>query len=317
MNHLSTYQAVLDFLRHWLPYYIVAMIAGETVYLLTRFKQAYSKETWVNLVTGVITIIVQAILKTLFFAGLYPYVYEHRLLDLPLNGYTLLLGFLLYAFIQFGTHYLYHKVRLLWCLHEVHHSATRMNATTGLRTSIFDIVSLDILYLLIPLIGVHYIVYFVLYSVTKIWGAFIHLNEKVVSHIPILEYLLVSPSTHHIHHASNIQYLDRNYGEVVPWFDKLFGTYASQEEKPVYGTLHVKEELGFWDTQLHEFRSLWHDVKNANGFGNKIKYFIMSPGWRPGDITGTTGYLQKIYFEKQKSTVYSPVDSEKEFIESL
>ncbi|HLG38115.1 MAG TPA: sterol desaturase family protein [Chitinophagaceae bacterium] len=321
MNHLSTYEHLLEFLKQWLPYYIVAIIAVETIYLLIRFKQAYSKENWVNIITGIVSIVIQAVIKTLFFTGLYPYVYEHKLWHLPLNGYTLLLGFLMYTFIQFATHYLYHKVRILWCLHEVHHSAIRMNATTGLRTSIFDIVSLDLFYLLIPFAGVHYIVYFILYSLNRVWGTFIHLNEKVVSRIPVLEYILVSPSTHHIHHASNIQYLDRNYGEVVPWYDKLFRTYAVQKEKPVFGTLHIKQELGFWDAQLHEFRSLWRDVKNTDRIGNKMKYFFMPPGWHPDDDTGTTASLQKKYFDqlKEKSTAVSTVDltKGKELSESL
>ena len=321
MNHLSTYEHFLGFLKQCLPYYIVAMVAAETIYLLVRFKQAYSRENWVNIITGIVSIIVQAVIKTLFFTGLYPYVYEHRLWNLPLNRYTLLTGFLMYTFIQFATHYLYHKVRIFWCLHEVHHSAIRMNSTTGLRTSIFDIVSLDLFYLLIPFTGIHYIVYFVLYSLNRIWGTFIHFNERVVSRIPVLEYVLVSPSAHHIHHASNIQYLDRNYGEVVPWYDKLFGTYAVQNEKLTYGTLHVKHELGFWEAQLHEFRSLWRDVKQAEGTGIKIKYLLMPPGWRPGDESGTTHYLQKKYFGqlKEKSAAHSAADiiKEKEFVESL
>ncbi|MBS1622187.1 MAG: sterol desaturase family protein [Bacteroidetes bacterium] len=303
MDNISSYQSLLDVLKQWLPYYIVAMVAAESIYLLVRFKQAYSKETWVNISTGVVTIIVQAILKTFLFTDLYPFVYEHRLWDLELNGYTLLLGFFMYTFIQFGTHYVYHKSRIFWCLHEVHHSAIKMNATTGLRTSIFDIVSLDILYLLIPLCGIHPIVYFILYSLNKIWGTFIHFNEKIVSRIPILEYLLVTPGTHHIHHASNIRYLDKNFGEVIPWFDQLLGTYARRSEPIVYGTTTVTHELGFWEAQVHEFRSLWHDVKNAKGLGNKIKYIFLAPGWQPGDLTGTARYVQKKYFEDLKSGI--------------
>lgn len=320
MNHLSSYQSFLDVLKHWMPYYLVAMVAAEMIILLVRFKRAYSKETGVNIATGVISIVIQAVLKTLFFTGLYPYVYEHRIWNLELNGYTFLLGFFMYTFIQFGTHYLYHKVRLLWCLHEVHHSAVKMDATTGLRTSIFDIVSLDILYILIPLCGVHPIVYFILYSLNKIWGTFIHFSEKIVSRIPVLEYILVTPGAHHIHHASNIQYLDKNYGEVIPWYDKLFGTYAEEKEPIVYGTLHVKEEIGFWEAQLHEFRSLGRDVKNAKGIVNKIKYFFMPPGWHPGDVTGTASYIQKKYTEslaQKKSIEVYPMDIEEKLVSNL
>lgn len=299
MSELSAFENLFDFLKKWMPYYLVTMIAIEMVIHLVAFKRTYSKETWVNIATGIISIVVQAVLKTVFFTGLYPFVYEHRIWDLELNGYTILLGFFMYTFIQFGTHFLYHKVRLLWCLHEVHHSATKMDATTGLRTSIFDIVSLDILYILIPFVGVHPIVYFVLYSLNKIWGTFIHFSEKIVSRIPLLEYILVTPGIHQIHHASNLCYLDKNYGEVIPWYDKLFGTYASKTDPPVYGTLSIKEEIGFWEAQVHEFRSLWADVKNAKGIVNKIKYFLLPPGWHPGDVTGTASYIQRKYFENQ------------------
>lgn len=300
MNHISTYQNFLNTLTYWLPFFVITLIVAETIYLLIRFKKAWHKETKVNIITGIITIVVQAVLKTVFFTGLYPYVYEHRLWDIDLNVFAWILGFFMYTFLQFATHYLYHKVRILWCLHEVHHSAQHMNATTGLRTSVFDIVSLDLFYLLIPLIGLHPIVYFILYTLNKFWGTFIHLNERIVSRIPILEHILVTPSTHHIHHASNIPYLDRNYGEMIPWFDKIFGTYTTQTEKPVYGTLSVRHEIGFWETQVHEFKKLWQDIKSAKSFRNKIGYVFMPPGWHPGNKNGTTYYLQKEYFEKQR-----------------
>lgn len=293
----SSYQNFFAFLKQWMPYYVVVMISIEMAVHLIVFKRTYSKETWVNIATGVISIVIQAFLKTLFFAGLYPYIYEHRIWDLELNAYMVLLGFFMYTFIQFGTHFLYHKVRLLWCLHEVHHSATKMDATTGLRTSIFDIVSLDILYILIPLAGVHPIVYFILYSLNKIWGTFIHFSEKIISRIPFLEYILVTPGMHQIHHACNPCYLDKNYGEVIPWWDRIFSTYAQPMESPVYGTTLIKSEIGFWEAQVHEFRSLWKDVKNVNSLANKIKYFFMPPGWHPGNITETSRYIQKKYNE--------------------
>jgi sterol desaturase/sphingolipid hydroxylase (fatty acid hydroxylase superfamily) len=301
MNDISILEDFLKTLTHWLPVFFITLIIGETVYLLVRFREVYRKETAVNVITGIVTIVVQAVLKTFFLTGLYPAVYEHRLWDIGWSTGAWVLGFFMYTFIQFGTHYFYHKIRLFWCLHEVHHSAIHMNTTTGLRTSVFDIVSLDLCYLLIPLAGIHPLVYFILYTLNKFWGAFIHLSDTIVSRVPFLEHLLVTPSMHHLHHARNIPYLDKNYGEIIPWFDQLFGTYTTQKEKPLYGTLRVQRELGFWETQLHEFRSLWKDVSTATRWDHKLGYIFMAPGWQPGNNSGTATELQKKYCEEIKT----------------
>jgi sterol desaturase/sphingolipid hydroxylase (fatty acid hydroxylase superfamily) len=300
MDNLSFTEQLFANLKTWLPYYFAVLIIGEAIYLLVKFKKIYYRETVVNLLTGGASIVIQALLKTYFFTGLYPYVYEHRLFTVGLGWQAWVLGFFVYTFLQFFTHLIYHKVRLFWCLHEVHHSAISMNVTTGLRTSVFDVVSLEMSYLLIPLLGIHPIVYFVLYILNKFWGAFIHISDRIISRIPYLEQVLVTPSIHHIHHARNIPYLDKNYGEVIPWFDKLFGTYAAKTEEPLYGTLKIQQEIGFWDAQLHEFKTLWKDVKSTPKWKHKMAYFFMPPGWHPGSKEGTTHYIQLQYKAAQK-----------------
>jgi sterol desaturase/sphingolipid hydroxylase (fatty acid hydroxylase superfamily) len=295
MDNTDNLQNLLSVLTHWLPYFFTTLIATETVYLLIRFRKLHMKETKVNVLTGLTAIVVQAVVKTFFLTELYPSVYEHRVCDIGLDLPAWVLGFFLYTFIQFATHFLYHKVRIFWCLHEVHHSAIHMNTTTGLRTSIFDIVSLDIFYLLIPLIGIHPLIYFILYTLNKFWGSIIHIHESMVCRIPFLHHLLVTPPTHHLHHARNIPYLDKNYGEIIPWYDKLFGTYVVKEEEAVYGTLQVQRELGFWETQVHEFKKLGKDIRSAKHLRHKIGYLFMPPGWHPGDKSGTARELQRKY----------------------
>jgi sterol desaturase/sphingolipid hydroxylase (fatty acid hydroxylase superfamily) len=290
---MNTSSTLLETLKHWLPIYIVVLMGVETLILLIRFKKFYWQEAKVNLITGGITIVVQAILKIWLLTGIYPAVYRHAVFHWQPDAAMWVAGFLLYTFLQFATHVVYHKVRIFWCLHEVHHSAQHMNVTTGLRTSVFDVVSLDICYLLIPLLGIDPAVYFVLYTLNKFWGAFIHVNEKIVSRIPFLEQLLVTPAAHHVHHARNIRYLDKNYGEVIPWYDMLFGTWARPVEAPVYGTLQVQREMDFWEAQLHEFRKLWKDVKRTRHWKHKLAYFFMPPGWHPGDASGTAAALQR------------------------
>jgi sterol desaturase/sphingolipid hydroxylase (fatty acid hydroxylase superfamily) len=158
-----------------------------------------------------------------------------------------------------------------------------MHSSAGFRASVLDIFSLNIFLLLLPLFGIHPLVYFIIYSIHKFWGMFIHVNERIVNKIGFLEYFLVSPSNHHLHHARNTPYLDKNYGEFVPWYDMLFGTYVQEKEKPRYGTVNMQTELNFWDSQLFEFRRLRADMKKTRQLKTKMKYLFYSPGWKPAD----------------------------------
>ena len=293
---INSFRNCLQVLKHLLPYFFCILMLGEAIYLIIKLKNYWHKETVVNLATGAISAIAQAILKVYFMANIYPYVYKHRIIDAPFTWSQVVVGFFMYTFLQFFIHYLNHKIRFFWCLHEVHHSATEMNITTGLRTSIFDLVSLEIMFLLIPFFGVHYICYFVFYTINKFWGSFIHINEHIVKEIPWLRYILVTPAGHHIHHASNIPYLDKNYGELVPWFDMLFKTYAQENMEPIkYGTLKVTQKLGFWQSQIHEFNALIDDVKSTKKLKYKLGYIFMPPGWEPGNFKNTAKHMQRAY----------------------
>jgi beta-lactamase class A len=281
-------EAIFEQCKHWLPYFFVAIFVVEAIVLITKLQSYFNKETTVNLVTGALTISIQTILKTVFLYNIYPIVYGYRIYTVDSFWWGLLFAFLLYTFIQFATHYIYHKVRIFWCLHEVHHSAINMNITTGLRTSIFDIVSLEMFYLLIPFLGMDPMFYFLLYILNKFWGTFIHISEHLLQHHTLFNKLIVTPTVHHIHHASNGDYKDKNFGEIIPWFDIVFGTFSTYNKPLVYGTTKVQQHIGFWEAQTHEFKSLFEDMRNTKSIKNKIKYLFMPPSWQPAITEKTT-----------------------------
>ncbi len=274
-------EAFFEQCKYLLPYFFVAFFVIEAIVLIIKLKSYFNKETSVNLVTGALTITIQTILKTVFLYNIYPIAYAHRIYTIHNFWWGLTCAFLLYTFIQFATHYIYHKVRFFWCLHEVHHSAIHMNITTGLRTSIFDIVSLDLFYLLIPFLGMDPMFYFLIYILNKFWGTFIHISEHLIKHHTIFNKIIVTPTVHHIHHASNGNYKDKNFGEIIPWFDIVFGTFSTYDKPLIYGTTKVQQQIGFWEAQTHEFKALYNDIKNEKSFINKVKYIFMSPSWQP------------------------------------
>src|SRR5438445_13596550 len=74
-----------------------------------------------------------------------------------------------------------------------------------------------------------------MYSLTQIWGIFVH--TELIGRMGWLEYFLVTPSHHRVHHASNPKYLDKNMGMFLIVWDKLLGTFHPELSIEEYGKL--------------------------------------------------------------------------------
>lgn len=278
---MELYQQLADRLSFYLSIYIVILVLLETVITFFTSRKIHGRELGVNLLTGTVSFFTVGLFKAYIFTWLLLRVYDLRLFDMGNHWYTWVACFIGYTAYDYFSHFLYHRVRLFWCFHSVHHTVQYMHSSAGFRASVLDIFSLNILLLLLPLCGIHPLIYFVIYTLHKFWGMFIHVNERYVGKLGILDYFLVSPSNHHLHHASNPPYIDKNYGELVPWYDMLFGTYVKEQEKPVYGTVHVQSELNFWDSQFFEFRRLFADLRTSGSLRVKLGFLFRPPGWVP------------------------------------
>ncbi|RZA00266.1 MAG: sterol desaturase family protein, partial [Moraxellaceae bacterium] len=86
-----------------------------------------------------------------------------------------------------------------------------------------------------------------------------------------LEYIFNTPSHHRVHHASNLCYINKNFGGMFIIWDRLFGTYAEEIEPVVYGISYIKPSanplkvlFGSWLTLSRiikrDLRKLWSDL---------------------------------------------------------
>lgn len=133
---------------------------------------------------------------------------------------------LVMEFVTYWTHRAFHKIPLLWRLHAAHHTDTEFDVTTSHRHHPFDLMlNTLILTPIVFALGAPTIV-LVLYNL-------IHITFSLLSHSNIaipnkldnfLRLLVVTPDFHRMHHSSDRQYTDSNYGAIVPWFDYLFKT---------------------------------------------------------------------------------------------
>ena len=107
-------------------------------------------------------------------------------------------------------------------MHVTHHSSEYFNLTTGFRSSVFQPLYRFIYFIPLVFLGFQPADIVLMYSITQIYGILIH--TKYVDKLGWLEKVLVTPSHHRVHHASNIEYLDKNIGMCLIIWDKLFAT---------------------------------------------------------------------------------------------
>ncbi|WP_075360490.1 sterol desaturase family protein [Caballeronia sordidicola] len=209
------------------------------------------------------------------------------LFEVPVNLYGFVYAYLAWELSHFMYHFTCHKVRLLWCFHAPHHAPSHMNLSV-----IFTAFFLQGVYAtfvrtgICSALGVPLPLLFLIMVIDGCWGALIHVSEEAWSRGAFggaLGRLMLNPVHHRIHHASNAEYLDKNYCNTFPIWDKLFGTL--QQEIPgvqiKYGLNRDVRPGSFVDMYFGEIYLLAKDVRSAPTFKQKLLYVVMPPGWEP------------------------------------
>ncbi|MDI9878223.1 sterol desaturase family protein [Flectobacillus longus] len=273
------------------------------VFLLFITHQFKKKTYTIPFLIIIINRILEKVLKlsiTIFFITLFK---DYALFNISLKWYFIPLGYLIYELNSFIRHYAAHKIRLLWCSHAVHHSATELTSSVTLTTAYLENIYTDIFAAsFCTLMGLTPSLFFFVMILDSIWGAFVHVSEKTLKNgkLGFLEKLILTPSHHRVHHASNDLYMDTNFCSIINFWDRFFGTYQEEKiEVPIkYGITRPMNANNFWDVYFGEYVALWHDVKNAKGI-NKIKYIFMPPGWHPNGEQQTAKILRKKALSRQ------------------
>ena len=216
----------------------------------------------------------------------YSWLVEHLTIYQVQSSWLLyVIAFLALDFAGYWVHRLAHTVNFFWNNHIVHHSSEEFNLACALRQSIsvyFRIYA----FLLIPaaMFGVPQQVIAVvapLHLFAQFWYHTQHINR-----MGWLEYIIVTPAHHRVHHAINPEYLDKNYGQIFIFWDRMFGTF--QEETPaitaVYG---VTRPVRTWNPIKINFMHLWllmQDAWHTQSWKDKLRVWLMPLGWRPADV---------------------------------
>ena len=194
-------------------------------------------------------------------------------------------AFIVQDFGGYWTHRFTHRVNILWNRHVIHHSSEEFNLSCALRQSISQTFKFfTFLWIPAALMGIPTSIFAILGPLHLFLQFWYH--TRLIDKMGILEYILVTPSHHRVHHAINPEYIDKNYSQIFIIWDKMFGTFQPELDhvKPVYGTLSPSST---WNPIIINFKHLTQLIKdawNTEKIIDKLKIWFMPTGWRPTDI---------------------------------
>ncbi len=268
----------------WVVLFGVLFLALEV--LNDAVTRQFNKKSAGETISSLVTQIPYYFSETFVFTGfvfLYFFIWDVTPWKMnPAGEYWpwMLLGAIIAAdFIYYWEHRIMHRVRLLWLAHSVHHSSPMINTATAFRFSMFDPFISGAFHLPLVLCGVHPVYVFAGEIIVQAYQFWIH-NEMTRKLGP-LEWVLNTPSHHRVHHGSDKKYIDKNYGGILIIWDRIFGTFVAEQERPTYGLTTPINTINPFKVQFYEFPKLFRDIAGARSIGHAVKYIFKPPGWKP------------------------------------
>ncbi len=195
----------------------------------------------------------------------------------PLNFILLLLGV---DFIFYWVHRWGHELKIMWAAHSPHHSAEEMNFFVALRASVTQRLFSFFFFWPLTLVG---FTPFDIYTMTALhlFISFLHHTEFIPKLWRPIEFIFTTPSHHRVHHGANYQYLDKNFGEFLIIWDRMFGTFAEEREKIVYGMYNHPQSFNPIKINFHYYVVIFKEMLKAPGLFNKLRIWFMPLSWSP------------------------------------
>ncbi|RXK83255.1 sterol desaturase family protein [Filimonas effusa] len=234
------------------------------------------QETIANLNVGIAERLTDVFVTGLFFY-FFKYIYDNfALFSITPHWYTWVLLFLLTDLVWYWYHRLAHEINLFWAVHVVHHQSEDFNYTVSARITVFQAVVRSLFWAVLPLIGFPPEMITLFLLIHGLYPFFIH--TQTIGRLGWLEYVLVTPSHHRVHHASNDEYLDKNYGDVLIIWDKLFGTFQKEEDiRITYGLTKPLERYSFLWQHFHFLLEIAYAVSKASSWKQRLNIIFGKP----------------------------------------
>ena len=270
---------------------IAAAVAIEIAYYLVIRRRAYP---WREMLasTGVSLLRLPAkLVRPLIVLPLISLAWSCRLITIPLD--TVWAWIALFVGVEFAYYWMHrfsHEVRWLWASHVVHHTPERIHLASAYRLGATEVISGGwLFYFPLYLVGFNPIAVAGMLAVNLFYQFWLHTD--LVGKLGPLEWVLNTPSHHRVHHASNDEYLDRNYGGILIVWDRLFGSFAEERsDRPIaYGLVHPIASLNPFTLTFHEWLAMVCDLRRVHSWTERLRQLF----GRPGESLTALAYMHR------------------------
>src|SRR5688572_769157 len=237
-----------------------------------------------NLSCGITSQLSGLFLKV-FAIGIYQLVHENfNLITWDKTWIYWVALFLLADFAYYWAHRMSHEINLFWGGHVVHHQSEEYNLSVALRQSSLQVVWTFAFSLPLAFIGFETLDFALMSAYITLYQFWIHTES--INKMGWFEYVFNTPSHHRVHHSRNPKYIDKNHAGTLIIWDRMFGTFQAEEERPTYG---ITKPINSWNAvyaNVSHYVEMSKDMKRIPYWSDKFKYLFMKPGWLPEYLGG-------------------------------
>lgn len=288
-----------NLIHYAIPFFILTVVIEVILTVKVRLEEYEFKDAATSIAMGLGNVAIGLFTKGLVLAVFY-FFYQFHLVTIPFVWWSWILILFAEDFCYYWFHRISHENRFFWASHVVHHSSQEYNLSTALRQTWSGSFFSFIFWIPLAIIGFHPIMILVQMSISLLYQYWIH--TELIDKLPKwFEAIFNTPSHHRVHHATNPQYLDRNHAGIFIIWDRMFGTFEPEVEKPVYGLVKNIETNNPVKVAFLEWYFMFKDFfTSKTSIMNKIKYLYKPPGWKH-DGTGSISSDLRKEWEKRNA----------------
>ncbi len=218
------------------------------------------KDTLAAATIGIGNLIISALVKVgIFF--LVVVFYNISPFRIPPTWWSYIVCFVFLDLARYWAHRIAHEQRFWWATHVTHHTSKKYNFSVSFRLSWTQHIKI-VFFLPVVMMGFDPFVFFICHQIAVLYQFWIH--TEYIRKLPApIEFIFTTPSHHRVHHATNADYIDKNYGSTFIIWDRMFGTFQPEGEQAVYGITKNVDTYNPITLVFHEWVDIFKDVLKA------------------------------------------------------
>jgi len=205
--------------------------------------------------------------------SVYAAILPFSLFEIKPTPAVYLASLLLVDFVFYWAHVGGHRFPFFWPVHSVHHQVKEYNLSAGFRQPWFHKTNAFLFFFILAFIGIPIPVLSSVYAAVVVSQFWLH-TETTPREIPVLSWIVMTPTQHRVHHGTNPKYLDRNFGVLFSFWDRIFGTYTPERAPVHYGVSDEFDQSNIFWVNIFPWLVFGKRLRAAIREGRGFAYFF-------------------------------------------